>query len=65
VVICATGAAQTRSTMDTRGREMRILTLFIGGVIHRGGYDPPALLAAITLRQARLSAGGGATAAGR
>ena len=22
-------------------------TLFIGGVVHRGGYDPPALLAAL------------------
>jgi protein-disulfide isomerase len=26
-------------------------TLFIDGIVHRGGYDPPALLAALTPRQ--------------
>ena len=30
------------------GQVVRTPTLFIDGVVHRGGYDPPALLAALT-----------------
>ena len=29
------------------GQVLRTPTLFIDGVVHRGGYDPPALLAAL------------------
>jgi protein-disulfide isomerase len=43
-------AARIRRDMDSglaSGQVLGTPTLFIDGVVHRGGYDPPALLAAL------------------
>jgi protein-disulfide isomerase len=34
------------------GQVLGTPTLFINGVVHRGGYDPPALLAALAAKAA-------------
>ena len=44
-------AARIRRDVDSglaSGQVLGTPTLFIGGVVYRGGYDPPALLAALT-----------------
>ena len=39
------------------GQVLGTPTLFIGGVVYRGGYDPPTLLAALTSRRALRNPG--------
>ena len=39
------------------GQVLGTPTLFIGGVVYRGGYDPPALLAALTSQRALRNPG--------
>jgi len=44
-------AARIRRDVDSglaSGQVLGTPTLFINGIVHRGGYDPPALLAALT-----------------
>ena len=42
-----TGSAATSTAAWLRARCFGTPTLFIDGVVHRGGYDPPTLLAAL------------------
>jgi protein-disulfide isomerase len=39
------------------GQVLGTPTLFIDGVVHRGGYDPPALLAALAAKAVMRSRG--------
>ena len=39
--------ARVASLLRFPGQLLGTPTLFIDGVVHRGGYDPPALLAAL------------------
>ena len=46
-------AGRIRRDIDSglaSGQVLGTPTLFIDGVVHRGGYDPPALLAALVIR---------------
>jgi protein-disulfide isomerase len=46
----AAAAGRIRRDVDSGLASDQVLgtpTLFIDGVVHRGGYDPPALLAAL------------------
>jgi hypothetical protein len=50
---CAAGAVLGLAS----GQVLGTPTLFIDGVVHRGGDDPPALLAALAARAATSSRG--------
>jgi protein-disulfide isomerase len=48
-------AGRVRRDVDSglaSGQMLGTPTLFIGGLVYRGGYDPPALLAALTSQRA-------------
>jgi protein-disulfide isomerase len=40
------------------GQVMATPTLFIDGIVHRGGYDPPTLLAALAASEAEVLSSG-------
>jgi protein-disulfide isomerase len=48
--LAAAAAARIRRDVDSglaTGQVLGTPTLFINGIVHRGGYDPPTLLAAL------------------
>ena len=58
-----TGKAGIVAIMDVdsglaSGQVMATPTLFIDGIVHRGGYDPPTLLAALAASEAEVLSSG-------